>query len=81
MSISCYGSNSSSCVVLLQRYKMFKSHMLTHGSCAMVFVIYNQSFSILGIAPSYNFLLDVMTYNTSHSLRLKIIYNNSMVIN
>jgi hypothetical protein len=55
--------------------------MLTHGNCAMVFVIHNQSFFILGGNPSYNFLLDVMTYNTSHALRLRIIYNNSMVIN
>jgi len=81
MGISYYGSSSSSCVVLLQHYKMFKSHMLTHGSCAMIFVIHNQSFAILGRTSSYNFLLDVMTHNTFHSLKLRTIYNNSMVIN
>jgi len=58
-----------------------QNHMLTYGNYAMVFVIYNQSFLILGITFFYNFLLDVMTRNTSHSLRFKIIYNNNMVIN
>ncbi len=81
MGISYYGSSSSSCVVLLQHYRMFKNHMLTHGSCAMVFVIHNQSFPILGRTSSYNFLLDVMTHNTFHSLKLRTIYNNNMVIN
>jgi len=81
MSISYYGSSSSSCVVLLEHYKIFKSHILTHGSCAMVFVIHNQSFFILVIIPFYNFMLDAMTHNTSHSLRFKTIYNNNMVIN
>jgi hypothetical protein len=81
MNKNCYGTSSSLCVVLLQHYRMFKSHMSTHGSCAMVFDIHNQSFLILGRIFSYNFLLDAMTHNTSHLLRFKTIYNNNMVIN
>jgi len=81
MSSNCYGNSTSSCLVLLQHYRMFRSHLSTHGSCAMVFVIHNQSFLILVRRLSYNFLLDVMTHNTLQSLRFKIIYNNNMVIN
>jgi hypothetical protein len=81
MNKSCCGTNSSLCVVLLQHYRMFKSHMSTHGSCAMVFDIHNQSFLILGRIFSYDFLLHVMTHNTLHLLILKKIYNNNMVIN
>ncbi len=74
-------SSSSLCVVLLQHCRMLRSHMSTHGSCAMVFVIHNQSFPILGKTLPYNFLLDVMTHNTFHLLRFRIIHNNNMVIN
>jgi hypothetical protein len=77
----CYGSSNSSCVVLLSHYKMFISHMSTHGSCATIFVIHNQSFPILVKSLSYNFLLDAMTHNTLHSLRFRTIYNINMVIN
>jgi hypothetical protein len=81
MNNNCYGNSNSSCVVSLQHCRIIRSHMLTHGSCAMVFVIHNQSFPILGRSFSYNFFLDVMTHNTLHSLKLRTIYNNNMVIN
>jgi hypothetical protein len=45
------------------------------------FLLYISIFSILGKTLYYNFLLDTMTHNTSHSLRLRTIYNNNMVIN
>jgi hypothetical protein len=69
MSISYYGSSSSSCVVLLRHYRMFKSHMLTHGSCAKVFVVHNKSFPILGRSPSNNSYW--MLWHTTH-----LIYSN-----
>jgi len=81
MNKNCCGTSSSLCVVLLQHCRMFKTHMSTHGNCAMVFDIHNQSFLILGRTFSYDFLLDAMTHNTSHLLRFKTIYNNNMVIN
>jgi hypothetical protein len=71
MNNSYCGSSSLSCVVLLQHCVMLRGHMSTHGSCGMVFVIHNQSFPILSITFSYNFLLDVMIHNTFHLLRLE----------
>ncbi len=81
MNRNYYASSSSLCVLRLQHYKLLKNHMLIHANCAMVFVIHNQSFPVLGRTLPYNFLLDVMTHNTFHSLRLRTICKNNMVIN
>jgi hypothetical protein len=57
---------------------MLQNYMTTHGSYGMIFVIHNQPFFMLGEILSNPFnLLDVMTQNTSHSLKLKVIHKGT----
>jgi hypothetical protein len=59
-------------LVQLQNHKIFWSNMTTHGSCAMVLIIDNQTFSTLGIILIYHFLLHTMAQNSFHSLKANI---------
>jgi len=52
--------------------QMLQNYMTTHDSYAMIFVIHNQPFLMLGEISSNPFnLLDAMMQNISHSLKLK----------
>ncbi len=54
--------------------------MIIHGSCAMVLVMFNQTFSTLCKILIVFILLHVMTHNAFHFLRLRGININNMVI-
>jgi hypothetical protein len=54
--------------------------MMIHGSYAMVLIIHNQSFLILGRVLIYLFLLHIVAQIASHFLRFANIYNNIKVI-
>ncbi len=57
---------------------MLQNDVTIHGSYAMIFIIHNQTFLMLGEILSNPFnLLDAMTQNTSHSLKLKAIHKGT----